>query len=116
MSRKPSPKASAPGRGRQFLIGAIVTVFLGGAYFIYSVVSDEGGPRKRDVETIALKLVPPPPPPPPKQEPPPEPPKMVEPQKIEQPVDKPQDQPKDDAPPPGPLALDAQGGPGGDAF
>ena len=83
------------------------------AYGIYHVVTGDSTPRKRVLDTVELKLVPPPPPP--KVEPPPEPPKMVEEQKIEQPVDKPMDAPKD-APPPGPLALDAKGGAGSDAF
>jgi TonB family protein len=110
--RKPHSQDS---RRRNYVAGIVVAVFLGGAFYIVSVVTDDSAPKKRVVETIALKLVPPPPPPPPKQEPPPEPPKMVE-QKIEPPVDKPDDRPKDDAPPPGPLALDAQGSAGSDAF
>lgn len=92
------------------LIGALI--LLAGAYGVYRVVSGDS-PRKRVIETVALRIIPPPPPP--KVEPPPEPPKMVEEQKIEPPIDKPEDAPKDE-PPPGPLALDAQAGPGGDAF
>ncbi len=106
---------SGDGRRRHYVVAVVVAVFLGGAYYIFTVVNDDTAPKKRVTETIALKLVPPPPPPPPKQEPPPEPPKLVE-QKIEPPVDKPDDRPKDEAPPPGPLALDAQGGAGSDAF
>jgi len=98
---------------RYMVAAAIVLVFLSAGYGLYRFVTGEANPRKRVVETIALRLVPPPPPPPPKEEPPP-PPKVVE-QKIEPPVEKPDDQPKDAAPPQGP-ALDAQGGPGSDAF
>ena len=89
-----------------------VLVLLAGGYSVFRVVTGDS-PRKRVMDTVAIKLVQPPPPP--KVEPPPEPPKMVEEQKIEPPVDKPMDSPKDE-PPPGPLALDAKGGPGGDAF
>ena len=97
---------------RKFVLPAIaVLVLLAGAFGIYRVVTGDS-PRKRVLETVAIKLVPPPPP---EVKPPPEPPKMVEEQKIEQPVDKPMDAPKD-APPPGPLALDAKGEAGGDAF
>ena len=106
---------SAPQRAdsRRYLFPVIaVLVLLAGAYGIYRVVSGDS-PRKRVIETVALRIIPPPPPP--KVEPPPEPPKMVEEQKIEPPIDKPEDAPKDE-PPPGPLALDAQAGPGGDAF
>ena len=98
---------------RNYIVPAVaVLVFLAGAYGIYHVVTGES-PRKRVMDVVAIKLVAPPPPP--KVEPPSEPPKMVEEQKIEPPVDKPMDSPKDE-PPPGPLALDAKGGPGGDAF
>lgn len=113
MNRKPKPQSSDWRRNYAVIVG-IGLVFSGGAYAIYSVVSDGGAPKKRVMETIALKIIPPPPPPP-APPPPPPPPKLVEPQKIEPPIDKPDDRPKDE-PQPGPLALDAQGGPGGDAF
>jgi len=97
---------------RKYVTPAIAAmVLLAAGFGIYSVVSGES-PRKRVLETVAIKLVQPPPP---KVEPPPEPPKIVEEQKIEPPVDKPMDSPKDE-PPPGPLALDAKGEAGGDAF
>jgi TonB family protein len=83
---------------RNALIACVFAVFLAGAYGIYMLVSNDTVPRKRVMETIALKLIPPPPPPPPPPAPPP-PPKMVEEQKIQQPVDKPDDQPKQEAPP-----------------
>jgi hypothetical protein len=67
------------------------------------------------METVSIKIVQPPPPP--KTEPPPPPPKMVEKPKIQPPIDKPLEAPKPvDAPPPGPLALDAKGGAGSDSF
>jgi hypothetical protein len=68
------------------------------------------------VETVQLKLVPPPPPPPPpKVEKPPEPPKAMEQPKMKE--DKPVEKPKEkDEPPPQPLALDAKGAAGSDAF
>jgi TonB family protein len=105
--------AQSRGNSRRYVVPVIgILVLLAGGYGIYRVISGDS-PRKRVIETVALRLVPPPPPP--KVEPPPEPPKMVEEQKIEPPIDKPEDTPKDE-PPPGPLALDAQAGPGGDAF
>jgi len=95
------------------IVGAVVLV---AGYGIASVVGGEATPRKRVMDTVALKLVPPPPPPPPKAPPPPPPPKMVEKQKIEPPQDKPEAPKPVDAPPPGPLALDAKGGAGSDSF
>jgi periplasmic protein TonB len=114
----PKPKSpSQGGRRRYGVIAVVALIFITASYGIYSVVNDDTAPRKRVLEQIAVKLVPPPPPPPPpKVEPPPEPPKMVEEQKIEPPVDQPDNKPQTEAPPPGPLALDAQGGAGGDAF
>lgn len=97
-------------------VAAVATIFLAGAYGVYSLVSSDAGPKKRVAEVIALKIVPPPPPPPPKEEPPPPPPKIVE-QKIEPPEPMPDNQPKQEAPPPdAPLALDAAGAGAGDAF
>lgn len=106
-------KAAQPQPGyRKYVLPAMAAaVLLAGAFGIYHVVTGES-PRKRVLETVAIKLVPPPPP---EVKPPPEPPKMVEEQKIEPPVDKPMDAPKDE-PPPGPLALDAKGEAGSDAF
>jgi protein TonB len=114
-----NPRPKSPSRGnkegwrRYALMAGVGIVFSGGALAVYSVVHDGTQPRKRVMETIALKLVPPPPPPP-APPPPPPPPKMVEPQKIQPPIDKPDEKPQ--APRQGPLALDAQAGPGGDAF
>jgi protein TonB len=113
MINKPRPQERPTWR-RYATAAAIVLVFLSAGYGVYRLVNGEATPRKRVMETIAMRLVPPPPPPPPKQEPPPPPPKMVE-QKIEPPIEKP-DAPKNEAPPEGPLALDAQGSGGGDAF
>lgn len=93
-----------------------MAVLAAAGFGIFEFVSGESSGKKRVVETVQLRLIPPPPPP--KVEPPPEPPKIVE-QKIQPPVNKPDDKPKEDKPeqpPPGPLALDAKGGPGSDAF
>jgi len=117
MTPKPSSHHGESSGKRYAVLATVALIFLTGAYAVFRVVTDDATPKKRVLETIAVKLVPPPPPPPPpKVEPPPEPPKMVEEQKIQPPVDKPDDQPKTETPPPGPLALDAPGGPGGDAF
>ena len=105
-------KEKPDGGARKYIVPAVaVLVFLAAGYGILRVVTGDS-PRKRVIETVAIRMIPPPPP---KVEPPPEPPKMVEEQKIEPPVDKPPEAPQD-APPPGPLALDAQAGPGSDAF
>ena len=109
---KPAPKAKAESKAKKYAVPlAVVLVLVMAGYGVVRVVTGDS-PRKRVLETVAIKLVAPPPPP---KEPPPEPPKMVEQQKIEQPVDKPMDTPKDE-PPPGPLALDAKAGPGSDSF
>jgi protein TonB len=101
---------------RDYRVAAIVAVvLLAAGYGIASVIGGDTTPRKRVMETVALKLIAPPPPPP-KQEPPPPPPKLVEPQKIDPPIDKPEAPKPADAPPPGPLALDAKGGAGSDSF
>jgi periplasmic protein TonB len=107
----PAPKRQP--KSRRYVVPVVMTlIFLAAGYGVMRVVTGDS-PRKRVMETVAIKLVQPLPPPP-KVEPPP-PPKMVEEQKIEPPVDKPLDSPKDE-PPPGPLALDAKGGAGNDAF
>ncbi|HEX4504765.1 MAG TPA: hypothetical protein VH722_03465 [Alphaproteobacteria bacterium] len=106
-----------PKKKRDYKVAAIVAVVvLAAAAGLAQVIKGDATPRKRVMETVALKLVPPPPPPPPKEPPPPPPPKMVEKQKIEPPQDKPQAPKPADAPPPGPLALDAKGGAGNDSF
>jgi len=101
---------------RDYRVAAIVTVVvLAAGIGIAQVIKGDATPRKRVMETVALRLVPPPPPPP-KEPPPPPPPKIVEKQKIEPPQDKPEAPKPVDAPPPGPLALDAKGGAGSDSF
>ena len=110
---KPARKEEPESKAKKYAMPAtVLAVLLACAYGVYHVVSGDS-PRKRVLDTVAIKLVEPPPPP--KVEPPPEPPKMVEEQKIEPPVDKPMDAPRDE-PPPGPLALDAKGEAGSDAF
>jgi hypothetical protein len=94
-------------------VGAAV---LAVAFVIFKLVGGSHGGHTRVVETMEIRVVPPPPPPPPKEPPPPPPPKIVEQPKIQQPIDKPVEPKPVDAPPPGPLALDAKGGPGSDAF
>ena len=111
------PKPQPPKKKRDYKVAAIVViVVLAAAAGIAQVIKGESTPRKRVMDTVALKLVPPPPPPPPKEPPPPPPPKMVEKPKIEPPQDKPEAPKPVDAPPPGPLALDAKGGAGSDSF
>jgi hypothetical protein len=106
MSSQPSKK----GHKRDYRVAIIVgVVLLAAGYGIASVIGGSEAPRKRVMETVAIKILPPPPPP--KTEPPPPPPKMVEPPKMQPPMDKPPDDPK-----PGPLALDAKGGAGSDSF
>jgi TonB family protein len=103
---------------KRSLVGPIVAgvALIAISFGIFKVVSGGSSQHKRVVDTVSLKLLPPPPPPPPKEEPPP-PPKMVEKQKIQPPIDKPEEKVKQvDEPPPGPLALDAKGGPGSDSF
>jgi protein TonB len=113
------PSQNKPGRKshkRDYRVAAIVAVgVLAAGYGIAHVIGGDATPRKRVMETVSLKLITPPPPPP-KQEPPPPPPKMVEKQKIQPPMDKPEAPKPIEAPPAGPLALDAKGGAGSDAF
>ena len=98
---------------RDYRVAAAVSaVTLAAAYGLFTVVSGDHSNHKRVVETIAIRVMPPPP----EVKPPPPPPKIVEQPKIQQPIDKPQTPKPVDAPPPGPLALDAKGGPGSDSF
>ncbi len=117
MNTQPS-KSQTPKKThrRDYRVAVIVgVVLLAAGYGIASVVGGGEAPRRRVMETVAIKILPPPPPP--KTEPPPPPPKLVEPPKMQPPMDKPPDEPKPaDAPPPGPLALDAKGGAGSDSF
>jgi protein TonB len=113
-----TPKGQPPKKShkRDYRVAIIVGVaVLAAGYGIASVIGGDATPRKRVMDTVALKLIAPPPPPP-KQEPPPPPPKLVEKQKIDPPIDKPETPKPMDAPPPGPLALDAKGGAGNDGF
>jgi hypothetical protein len=113
---QPQKQPQTAKKKRDYRVAAIVTVVvLAAGIGIAQVIKGDATPRKRVMETVALKLVPPPPPPP-KEPPPPPPPKMVEKPKIEPPQDKPEAPKPVDAPPPGPLALDAKGGAGSDSF
>jgi protein TonB len=110
------PQKQPPKKKRDYKVAAIVAIaVLAAAGGLAHVINGDATPRRRVMDTVALRLVPPPPPPP-KEPPPPPPPKIVEKQKIEPPQDKPEAPKPADAPPPGPLALDAKGGAGSDAF
>lgn len=90
----PKPQSSSPGFFRRYrVIGTVALILLAGSYEVFRIVTDTAAPKKRVLETIAVKIIPPPPPPPPPPAPPP-PPKMVEQQKIEPPAEKPDDAPK----------------------
>jgi protein TonB len=114
-----SDDAPESGRLRRVaVIGSGAVALLAIGFGIWHFASnDEPAPKRRVVETVQLKLLPPPPPPPPppKVEKPPEPPKPMEQPKIQEnkQVEKPKER---DEPPPQPLALDAKGGAGSDAF
>jgi len=115
LGKPPENNPGKKGHKRDYRVAVIVAVaVLAAGYGIASVIGGDHTPRKRVMDTVALRLVPPPPPP--KQEPPPPPPKLVEKQKIDPPIDKPETPKPQDAPPPGPLALDAKGGAGSDSF
>lgn len=80
---------------------------------------DSEPPRKiPEIHLVTIQPPPPPPPPPPPQQLPQ--PKMVEQTPMKEPeskpLEKPKDAPKPEAPPPGPLGLDAKGEGPGDAF
>jgi periplasmic protein TonB len=112
----PRKQESKKSHKRDYRVAAIVAVVvLGAGIGLAHVINGDTTPRKRVMETVSLKLITPPPPPP-KQEPPPPPPKMVEKQKIDPPMDKPEAPKPVEAPPAGPLALDAKGGAGSDSF
>ncbi len=117
-----------PKNRNRILIGsaflAATAIIVGGAAWMMN--QDKTPPPRRIPEPIVVQIMPPPPPPPP---PPPqampeekmiEQPKMVEPEIKDEPIDKPEDKAdnndKDDAPPPGPLALDAAAEGPGDAM
>jgi periplasmic protein TonB len=113
-------------RRHRGLVIAIIVVVAVGIVVVMMLFSRDNVPSPRQVrELTVVTIVPPPPPPPP---PPPqqkvpeqqmiEQPKMVEPEiKEDKPVDQPKpDASRDDAPPPGPLALDAKGDGPGDSF
>lgn len=118
------PDADARQQGRILYVAAAVAVLVIVAGAAWMMHQDKTPPPRRVQEPIIVQILPPPPPPPP---PPPqampepkmiEQPKMSEPEKQEEP-EKPMDKAaddKDDAPPPGPLALDAEAEGPGDAM
>ncbi len=95
-----NPQNPKKNHKRDYRVAIIVGVLLLAAgYGIASVVGGAEAPRKRVMDTVAIKILPPPPPP--KTDPPPPPPKLVEKPKIQPPIDKPVDTPKPaDEPPP----------------
>lgn len=98
---------------------AAVTGLVLAAWAIWHFLKSEAAPQpQRKVTQIAVLRPPPPPPPPKTPEKPPEPPKIKDEVKVDPP--KPVDTPKADAPkeapPPGPLGVDAQGTGPGDGF
>ena len=117
--------ASTPGNGvlwRYVGALAVVAVAVGGGVYLFFTGDDLPPPRQiREITIIKIVQPPPPPPPPPPEQ------KMIEQPKLteadireEQPVEKPRDAPpkeaKNDAPPPGPLSLDAKAVGPGDLF
>jgi periplasmic protein TonB len=95
----------------------LLAVLLGWAAYWFVTKETKDEPKRNVTRITVLRPPPPPPPPPPKQEKPPEPPKVKEEVKIDPP--KPAETPKPqeaEAPPPGPLGVDAQGTGPGDGF
>lgn len=125
MSDEFDVNSEAKGRNRLLFGAATVAVAIIAAGTVWMMHQDKTPPPRRIPEPIVVQLMPPPPPPPPQPQTMPEQkmieqPKMVEPEtKEEEPIDKPEDKAqddKDDAPPPGPLALDAEAQGPGDAM
>ncbi len=112
----------------QIAIAGVALAMAAGLAWLMLAGDNSPPPRQvRELQIINVTPPPPPPPPPPQQQPPPqqkmiEQPKMVTPEvkPPDKPDDKPLDKPKaadkDDAPPPGPLALDAKADGPGDVF
>jgi periplasmic protein TonB len=125
MSDEFNTDADVKGRNRLLYGSVFVAIAMIAAGATWMMHQDKTPPPRRIPEQIVVQLMPPPPPPPPPPQTMPEQkmieqPKMVEPEtKDEEPVDKPPDKAendKDDAPPPGPLALDAEAQGPGDAM
>lgn len=97
---------------------ALLGLALSGLAIWFFLRSEPAPQPQRKVTQIAVLRPPPPPPPPKTPEKPPEPPKVKDEVKVDPP--KPVDTPKADAPkeapPPGPLGVDAQGTGPGDGF
>jgi len=95
--------------GGLFLVAAIFTII-----HLISSMEEKPAKKERKIQTVTLTKPPPPPPPPPKVE------KLPEPEidKVQEPVEQePEDLPDvSDEPPPGDLALDAEGSAGSDGF
>jgi protein TonB len=128
--RNRRPQTETPSLWQRARIPAVIVtvtglIVAGLAWYLFS--GDNSPPPRQVRELSVVRIIPPPPPPP--TPPPPEQPKMIAQPKmltpeIKQP-DKPDDKPlekpkladaKNDAPPPGPLALDAKAEGPGDLF
>jgi protein TonB len=105
-------------------IGAGVTAMAAIVTAVWFLSHGDSQPTRKvpEIRLVTLQPLPPPPPPPPPPQQLPQP-KMVEqtpmrdPEvKQEKPLDKPKEAPKPEAPPTGPLGLDAKGEGPGDAF
>jgi protein TonB len=95
------------------IVGLGVTALGGGAIaFIRSFINSAPPPQKKVVQEVHLIRPPPPPP----DTPPPPPPPPEEKVTIPDPQEKPDPTPSQEPPPGEQLALDAEGGAGGDAF
>ena len=97
------------------IIGATVVVgFAAGVTYLISNFIDAEPPKQKKVQQVTI-LAPPPPPPPPKQDTPP--PEVQEEVEVPEPEEQMEELPDEvDAPPPGDLGIDAEGGAGGDDF
>ena len=106
-----------PSLAKPLLLGGGLLLLLALLWMLVSWLrSDRSDEPRRTVQQVTVLRPPPPPPPPKPEEKPPEPPKIKEEVKIDTP--RPVDEPKaaTEAPPPGPLGLDAQGSGPGDGF
>jgi protein TonB len=115
MDAQPTPPAQRF-RALWWALGLLLGVAALWGLVKFLLSAPDEAPRRVATKITVLRP-PPPPPPPPKQEKPPEPPKLKDEVKIDPP--KPVDTPKpqaDEAPPPGPLGVDAQGTGPGDGF
>jgi TonB family protein len=96
------------------LIGLVLAAVVALVIWQVKAKFDQSGRQKKSVQQVVMFQPPPPPPPPPPPEvKPPEPEKVEE---IKQPEPEKVEEPPPEAPPSGPLGLDAEGGAGNDGF